>query len=202
MKKLYSILALILVISMLAACGNDKEETEGTAPSGEGTVEEQTPSETDDSEDAGSTDENTNESETPSPSDEIQILQIGETALISSTVGDYEVTPESINFVDSVQGYQSRRGSFVEAKVKMENLSDKPIDIYTISNSDGRVIAIAEDRASRPDVVEIAEEVEEIQPKESVNLTMYFDSVQSNEYHLVFGDQLTSNEVHWEFSGK
>lgn len=204
MKKFYFMATLVLLISLLIACQNNDESENGAESSEKDTVSQETSTDVkdDDNETESVTNEEPDENGDVSTSDEIKILSIGETALISSTLGDYKVTPEEINFVDSVQGYSPVQGKFVETTVKINNVSGEAIEIFPITSGDGKVFAQTKDRLSRPELVEVEGEVEEIQPNETVTVKIIFDVVEDSQYHLAFGDQLTANEVHWEFLGE
>jgi hypothetical protein len=197
MKKLYLILTSILIISLLAACGNDSKTTKESESSTKETVSQET-----------SSNESSNKNETESKEkekstndtgiNEVQTLSIGEMALIKSTIGDFEVTPKEVKIVDSIDGEKPAYDKFIEATVEVKNVSDVPLDIFDLNDS--RVLSLKEDIYSDYESVEVQEQVEAIQPNETVTLNLVFDIYEDSKYELIFGNVFVSNEVHWEFS--
>jgi len=165
------LLVLMVFMFTLTACGNNNNNNETSSNTQKETVSE--------------------ESDPP-------VLKIGETGLIESTIGSYEVTPESVNFIDTIEGKTSSYGTLIEATVHFKNVSDKAIETSSILYSDGKIIPLS-DEAVYAIAVHITNEVQEIQPNETVTMKIVYDALEDKDYHLAFGDGLTSNEVRWSF---
>ncbi|WP_019153853.1 hypothetical protein [Robertmurraya massiliosenegalensis] len=205
MKKLYYLLTLILAISLIAACSNDAGNSEPN--------EEAVPQETDSEEVDDTTTDDSNEEDTEAEADEdagsdisfkddIKYLQIGETGSFRATIGSYEITPESYEFIDSYgDGKTSNYGNLIEFTLRFKNLSDKPLETVSLLYTNGRVIPLSDEIIFGLSV-HVTDEVEFIEPNETVTMKVVYDAIEDDEYHLAFGDQMTSNEIHWEFPGK
>ncbi|WP_449540409.1 hypothetical protein [Ferdinandcohnia sp. Marseille-Q9671] len=129
------------------------------------------------------------------------VLTIGETGLIESTIGNYEVTPESVIFINSIEGKTSSYGTLIEATIHFKNVSDKAIETSSILYGDGRIIPLSDEEVYAI-AVHITDEVQEIQPNETVTMKIVYDALEDKNYHLAFGDGLTSNEVRWSIENK
>ena len=206
MKKIYYLLTLILAISLIAACSNDAGTPE---PNEEEVVPEETDSEeVDDTTTDDSKEEDTEaEAEVEGASeinfdDEIKYLQIGETGEFRATIGSYEITPESYEFIESYgDGETAYEGKLIEFTLHFKNLSDQPLETMSLLWTNGKILPLSNGRMSVT-AVHVTDEVEFIEPNETVTMKVVYDVIEDDEYHLVFGNQLTSNEIHWEFSGE
>lgn len=176
MAKKSILLLLMTLIVVLAACSNNNET------------------------DSNVQKENINKENINKESD-TSVLKIGETGLIESTIGSYEVTPESVKFIDSVEGKTSSYGTLIEATIHFKNVSEKAIETSSILYSDGRIIPLADEEVYAI-AVHITNEVQEIQPNDTVTMKIVYDALEDRNYHLAFGDGLSSNEVRWSFEQK
>ncbi|SFM22766.1 protein of unknown function [Gracilibacillus orientalis] len=191
MKKHLAIFASLLAVFILAACnseGSDKEvESEDTLVEEQGS--EKTETDGEEPEDSESTSE--------------EYLSLGETGEVTSVMGDYEVTVQSFEILDELEGREPYLDEFVLVKFEVGNIGDTVIvgeDLLSVKLFDDN--ELGEDIIYDLDTVNMLDE-EEIHPGESKETEMVFEQDQSESYELVFNfGALESNatNVSWKFN--
>ncbi|MEY8749543.1 hypothetical protein [Alkalicoccobacillus gibsonii] len=120
--KLFSVLSFVLLIGILTACGDGGDEqvsSEGT--SNEANENESAEEETDAESSQGDIDDQMN-------------LSIGDSAVIESTLGQYEVTLNHVHYKEEVEGVMSELDGFLIANYSIENIGDDTINLMESIN--------------------------------------------------------------------
>src|SRR5689334_12942675 len=120
--KLFSVLSFVLLIGILTACGDGGDEqvsSEGT--SNEANENESAEEETDAESSQGEIDDQMN-------------LSIGDSAVIESTLGQYEVTLNHVHYKEEVEGVMSELDGFLIANYSIENIGDDTINLMESIN--------------------------------------------------------------------
>lgn len=130
-------------------------------------------------------------------------LRMGETAELSTTVGDFSLTLQSAEEKTEIDGQPSQREIFVLTEWKVENISEEPIEI---NDAIGGLHLYSELRGSGTwwILLENDEEwVGELQPGESATGELKFEIEDTEEYSA--GMEYASSdselkEVMWNFT--
>lgn len=202
MKKiLMTLLTGVLSFSVLVACGNDEVET---------TPEDPVTEEVDDTEEVAA--EN-NDQETESNDGEIEVpesqtgLRIGETAIVQSTLGLYELTLNSAELIGTeLDGEEALIDELIVLNFTYKNIGDKPfkgedemINFGIATEQDGYQNTNA---AASFDSIEFFEGV--IEPGETREAEFIADTEVADEYYFETGSGAlaagTYNEVSWTFT--
>jgi hypothetical protein len=126
------------------------------------------------------------------------LYSIGDNAAIESTLGNYEITLNSVNKIESLDGNNPQKGKFIEINTKFDNISQESLNIQEINDS--RLTSDSNPLGYYPVKVEVVEAMEEILPNNEVTIKMYFDVTDESEFELVHGNNVTVTEAHWGFS--
>lgn len=202
MKKiLMTLLTGVLSFSVLVACGNDEVET---------TPEDPVTEEVDDTEEVAA--EN-NDQETESNDGEIEVpesqtgLRIGETAIVQSTLGLYELTLNSAELIGTeLDGEEALIDELIVLNFTYKNIGDKPfkgedemINFGIATEQGGYQNTNA---AASFDSIEFFEGV--IEPGETREAEFIADTEVADEYYFETGSGAlaagTYNEVSWTFT--
>ncbi|WP_117168156.1 DUF4352 domain-containing protein [Paraliobacillus sediminis] len=205
MKNLIKLMVIGMVIAfVLVGCNNNDEaneisenqETEDTNEASETAGE----GETDEAEGDESASDETDSSES-----EGEILSLGETGTSETVLGDFEVTPTAVRFLDEIKdgpySEPHNDGVFAVVDVTLKNIDDEAIESSDITN----VHIFGEDGdsvVSNPTFPTLENFEGEIAPGEEMSGQLLFDTGQSDSYKLVFGygRSTVSNELTWEFT--
>lgn len=202
MKKiLMMLLTGVLSFSVLVACGNDEVET---------TPEDPITEEVDDTEEVA---EENNEQATESSDGEIEVpesqtgLRIGETAIVQSTLGLYELTLNSAELIGTeLDGEEALIDELIVLNFTYKNIGDKPfkgedemINFGIATEQGGYQNTNA---AASFDSIEFFEGV--IEPGETREAEFIADTEVADEYYFETGSGAlaagTYNEVSWTFT--
>lgn len=202
MKKiLMMLLTGVLSFSVLVACGNDEVETIPEDPVTE---------EVDDTEEVA---EENNEQATESSDGEIEVpesqtgLRIGETAIVQSTLGLYELTLNSAELIGTeLDGEEALIDELIVLNFTYKNIGDKPfkgedemINFGIATEQGGYQNTNA---AASFDSIEFFEGV--IEPGETREAEFIADTEVADEYYFETGSGAlaagTYNEVSWTFT--
>ena len=202
MKKiLMTLLTGVLSFSVLVACGNDEVKT---------TPEDPVTEEVDDTEEVAA--EN-NDQETESNDGEIEVpesqtgLRIGETAIVQSTLGLYELTLNSAELIGTeLDGEEALIDELIVLNFTYKNIGDKPfkgedemINFGIATEQGGYQNTNA---AASFDSIEFFEGV--IEPGETREAEFIADTEVADEYYFETGSGAlaagTYNEVSWTFT--
>lgn len=202
MKKiLITLLTGVLSFSVLVACGNDEVET---------TPEDPVTEEVDDTEEVA---ENNNEESTDSNASDVEIpesqtgLRIGETAIVQSTLGLYELTLNSAELIGTeLDGEEALIDELIVLNFTYKNIGDKPfkgedemINFGIATEQGGYQNTNA---AASFDSIEFFEGV--IEPGETREAEFIADTEVADEYYFETGSGAlaagTYNEVSWTFT--
>lgn len=170
------------MISLMGCSSNEKNST----------PKEETPSNTEDNRKVEQSDNQ----------GEGRILSIGETGVVDSPLGKYEVTLDKVSFHSELDGITPTRGVFALLTVTIENISNNQLDLYAINepkifDSRGFDIIISTKLDNEIDAL-----IGELGPNDKITGEILFDTFDSEEYQLVYGDKVKSNEVTWKFPKK
>lgn len=183
MKRFGFIALLIIAMLAVAGCGNNNDTNNG--------------------ETNNNANDNQNEAEENSSAadGEDQVLQLGETGTIKSTIGEYEVTPTSFVVADEWEGETPRIDGdvYVIIDIIITNIGDTVLegkDLRKVDAIGGNDIVSSNNALSD----KINELEGELQPGEEMEGQLAFGLIPTNTYKLVFGMHLgsVSNEITWE----
>ncbi|SEO60818.1 protein of unknown function [Amphibacillus marinus] len=196
MRKL--LVSILIGFVLLVACNNNNtpeengEEINGNNPAG-----------TEDTAPADSTDEeDESDSDGDETNNEVQLLELGETGTLETAIGDFQVTPTKIIFIEEMEEddpYQSPdNGTFIVISLTLENVGDEPINSGEIVQTVN--LQNLEGAGIRPyDEFNSIDNFEgEIAPGEFLEGELLFDFSLEDEYELSFGAaylESLSNEV-------
>ncbi|MEY8749545.1 DUF4352 domain-containing protein [Alkalicoccobacillus gibsonii] len=186
------------------ASGLESTEESSNENEGSGLIErEEIFKENDDEEESGN-EPNLGDGETEDQTD----LSIGDTAKIETTISEYEVTLDAVEFMDELEGeaVQSQFDTLVLADVTIKNLSEESIDI---SDSMGIFeITTSIESSGYPDVAAHFSGVDKfsgkLNPNEEASGQMLFEEINGEHHYLRVTPGLTAsnavkNEATWVF---
>ncbi|QGH34099.1 hypothetical protein GI584_08730 [Gracilibacillus salitolerans] len=177
MKNFQTVWIGLVLAIVLIGCSSDEESSQPT--NNEDKVDEET---------------------TDSESEDV--LRLGETGEVSGVLGNYEITVNSFEILDEIEGEPSLMEILVLVHFEVTNIDDLPIvgkDVYNgrLFNDENTSQGNLYDFESVKMLTE-----EEIQPGETVEAEMLFDQDNSDYYELVFNfGALESNAtiLTWRF---
>ncbi|SFM22839.1 protein of unknown function [Gracilibacillus orientalis] len=196
MKKL-TVIGVLLAM-LLIACNNENEEDNDINDS-TGDASEQESSTNDDSE--SEKQEEQGRETTDKDNSNNEGLKLGETGAVTSGVGDYNITVDSFEILDEVNGEESMMEMFVLVHLKVENTGNEPFEgksIYKAKLFDDQ--ELSQGNLFHHGINELTEE--EIQPGETVETEMVFYADPSDYFELVFNFGLVDDvatTLSWEF---
>lgn len=202
------------VLLILTACGgndttdNDNPDNEVEDPTDEEVVdngEDENPGEAGSDDQEVPVDDNDEDDPSGETPNDGGILSLGDTGVMETTLGDYEVTPTAFRFEDEMTEDDPLQhplsDTFIIMDVTIVNIGDEAMDAEEVISS-----AILEDlegggRSAYDDFVSIDSFEGEIAAGETVEGQLVFDLGHEDEYELSFGAAYTdslSNEVRWQ----
>ena len=210
MVKMYkSVFFSLAILLVLVGCNNDTSE-ENLEENG---VEEHQ------DEEPTTNDENDSEEVTTDPEDESDeadeddstpedtassdgILKLGETGLLETAIGNFEVTPTTVRFLENVEEEKPYNGTFIVVDLTVENVGSETIISEDVVSATLHSTDDSGSATNFDDFEEINNFEGEIEPGESMVGEIIFDFRKMDDYQISFGasylDSL-SNEVRWEF---
>ncbi|WP_117168157.1 DUF4352 domain-containing protein [Paraliobacillus sediminis] len=204
MKNLIKLMVTGMVIAfVLVGCNNDDEanETSDNEVTEDSTEASETAGEADEAESEGS-DSDASDSSSDSKG---EILSLGETGTMETILGNFEVTPSAVQFLEEVEDDGSYaepgNGVFVVVDVKVKNIHDKPLESSDIISLD-LVDRDGAGSTDNPTFSSIESFEGEIAPGEEMTGQLIFNHFKEDYYQLQFGADLStvSNAVTWEFT--
>ncbi|MGN8645405.1 hypothetical protein ACTNEO_04835 [Gracilibacillus sp. HCP3S3_G5_1] len=142
-----------------------------------------------------------NDEETVEAEDK-EVLSLGETGEVTGILGNYEITVNSFEILDEIEGEPSLMEVLVLVNFEVTNIDDVPIVGKDIYNG----MLFDDDDTSQENLYDFESikmlTEEEIQPGETVEAQMLFDQNNSDYYELVFNfGALESNAtiLTWRF---
>ncbi|WP_054950894.1 DUF4352 domain-containing protein [Numidum massiliense] len=206
------IFVLTLFLFFIVGCSSGGEEAgggkvQGDKPSAETTKDNKTVDGSEGAQDEsdGTADEDGDADETSGdlPSGDVKSqsgLKMGETALIESTAGKYEVTLNSAKYADEVGGRESIEEVYLIVDVTVKNVGKKILEASAVQGSNIEVDGSYFDNVA--DVVGGVKLLKgKLSPYESTDGELLFEIRKGKTYKLVFGQGLgvVMNKVEWEF---
>lgn len=198
MKKLVMFFTVgLLSLTLLAACGNDGEKT---------TTEENTNTEADGTETEEVTDEEVEvEEEDDGEAADAQLdLRLGDTALVESTIGTYELTVHSAEIVGTeLDGEEALLDELILLEMTFKNIDDKPLIAEDLMINFGiRTDLESSDNTNAAASFDSIEYFEgEILPDEEREAQFIADTKTADEYYFKTGTGVvaagTHNDVMW-----
>ncbi|WP_280772017.1 DUF4352 domain-containing protein [Salipaludibacillus daqingensis] len=211
MNKIINLTVVTFALITIVACGNENNneqvENEGEVNSEVDEANEinSNNNEINEVNNQETNDGNSEENESANNYDD-QSLQIGETGQVSSNTGEYEITINTVEIRDDIEGEASQLDYFIVANVTVNNIGSNPIQaedpIGTLElkrNLDGSGFSDLSSHYSEIDKIE-----GEIEPGEEVTGEMVFQAHDEEEQHIVIRDGLVAsgavnNQVIWSF---
>ncbi|WP_117168155.1 DUF4352 domain-containing protein [Paraliobacillus sediminis] len=206
MKNLIKLIVTGMVIAfVLVGCNNDDEanetsENQETEDSNEAS-ETAGEAETDEAEGEESTSEETDSSESKG-----EILSLGETGTMETILGDFEVTPTGVKFLEEIEdggsNVEPSNEVFIVVDVTVKNIGDEAFESGESITADLFDMSDA-GLGNTPGYSSVEDFDGEVAPGEEVSGQLIFDFWETDPYILIFGYGYTSdlsNEVTWEFT--
>ncbi|THG88623.1 hypothetical protein AJ85_01905, partial [Alkalihalobacillus alcalophilus ATCC 27647 = CGMCC 1.3604] len=218
MKKIMKAIGITLLAgSLLVACNSDEGTDTSEDPTGEGIPNEQV-DESDNEESNSGDDENEESNETDSESsgggmasdlefgDQLD-LGIGDTAQISSNIGAYEITLNSVSQTEEVDGKSSPLSHFIIMNLTIKNIGEQALDAYdTVSVLHQNNDVEGSGAADYSHLYESVEGFEgSIEPGQEVTADAIYNARDGNEQFLFINPGLIAakgvyNDVVWTFT--
>ncbi|MGN8645410.1 DUF4352 domain-containing protein [Gracilibacillus sp. HCP3S3_G5_1] len=206
MKKFHvSLIGFLLLIVMVACSSNDESNQEQNDNANDNEpVQEDTETNPTDTEEESNEPEDENEGNVEDPSNN-EYLSLGETGEVTGILGNYEITVNSFEILDEIEGEPSLMEVLVLVNFEVTNIDDEPIVGKDIYNG----MLFDDDDTSQENLYDFESikmlTEEEIQPGETVEAQMLFDQNNSDYYELVFNfGALESNAtiLTWRFDAE
>ena len=182
------------VLLLVAGCSSDDKASQGQPNSSSNKTEDTNISSEESSEKESVSHDSTAEGE---------VLRLGETGTVESTIGEYEITVESFEFVDEVEGESSLMELFVLVDVSVTNTGDQTllgedINSAALFNQEG----ITQENTLYYESIELLKG--EMAPGESMQGQLLFHQSSSDYYDMVFnyGLETVSTELTWRFDAE
>ncbi|WP_163583271.1 hypothetical protein [Gracilibacillus saliphilus] len=199
MKKIiFASLAMVLAATVIGCSSGDTEEQ--ISGDNESTNQEET------TEDVSNQDSNSEEENDESPeqqsqgeTDSNEILSLGETGKVESTVGDYEVTVQSFEILETIDGEEPLQDNFILVDFEVTNTGNNAIegkDIYDAMLF-GEVLSTENTSIESIDLLD-----ETLESGDGATAQFLFDLRDSDSYDLVLNAGLSgvATEITWRFS--
>jgi|SRR5699024_2190070 len=209
MKKLNALLAITLLMTLLIACSSDDENNQksddnNAVTNGDNSENNNTENNTDNN--GKNNDGNSGTSENDDNNGKFsdgEALSLGETGTVESTIGEYEVTFESFELQDKMEGEESvkNNGIFVLMDATVEITGDEPIEASDINKA--RLFNAEEASTENTSYYESVNMIEgTLEPGDKVDGQFLFSLAESDAYKLVlnYGLDGVATEITWEFS--
>ncbi|WP_017471224.1 DUF4352 domain-containing protein [Amphibacillus jilinensis] len=198
MKKLVVLLLSLSVLIVVVACGNqsgeqDEETTDEAAEQQE------------DNDDQGASEDMENDSDSTEAGSDGEYLRLGETGVMETILGDYEVTPTSVRYVAEMTEddpiVNPNSDTFIVIDTIITNIGDEPMNADD-AISQARLHNMRGGGTGRyKDFVSIDNIEGELAPGESIEGEILFDLGFEEEYDLSFGStalESASNVQEWK----
>ena len=198
MAKGLKLIIIGLTLLIIGGCNNVEPEDLNDSNASEEIISDENES---NFEDTGEDESNSEGSE-----DDHDLLSLGETGLMETAIGDFEVTPTSYRFEGELEEGNDlitpSNEVFIIVDLEIKNVDENPIKsedlIYSVvlGNLDGAGLGAYVNY----DVIDNFQG--EITPGETMTGEVLFDFVREDTYQLSFGESYLdslSNEVRWEF---
>ena len=207
MAKVLKLLIIKLTLLIIVGCNNNEPEglNDSNASEDLTTGEDESDFE-DEGEDEESSDASEDESTSEGSEDDYDLLSLGETGLMETAIGDFEVTPTSYRFEEELEEGNDlitpSNEVFIIVDLEIKNVDENPIKsedlIYSVvlGNLDGAGLGAYVNY----DAIDNFQG--EITPGETMTGEVLFDFIREDTYQLSFGESYLdslSNEVRWEF---
>ncbi|WP_163582477.1 hypothetical protein [Gracilibacillus saliphilus] len=129
MKKIiFALVVMVLVATVIGCSSGDTEEevndTDNDSTNQEETTEEDSNQESNSEEESGES----TEQESQGENDSDEILSLGETGKVESTIGDYELTVESFEILETIEGEEPLRENFILVDFEVTITGDETIE--------------------------------------------------------------------------
>ena len=209
MAKVLKLLIIGLTLLIIVGCNNNEPEglNDSNASEDVTTGEDESDFE-DEGEDEESSDASEDESTSEGSEDDYDLLSLGETGLMETAIGDFEVTVTRFSFVDQAEEsdpYQHPdNGIFVLVDVDLKNVGEEELLSSDIArarlyNNTGAGIAGS---TNFPSIEQFPENIE---PGETVSGQIIIDHFTEDYYELSFGGnhlESLTNEIRWTLNAE
>ena len=198
MAKGLKLIIIGLTLLIIGGCNNVEPEDLNDSNASEEIISDENES---NFEDTGEDESNSEGSE-----DDHDLLSLGETGLMETAIGDFEVTPTSYRFEEELEEGNDlitpSNEVFIIVDLEIKNVDENPIKsedlIYSVvlGNLDGAGLGAYVNY----DAIDNFQG--EITPGETMTGEVLFDFIREDTYQLSFGESYLdslSNEVRWEF---
>ena len=202
MKKTLSLVSLCLIIILaIVGCTNNTPADEDI----DNPIEENLDDNEGENEDSSPDDNEEDNSVSESPSASGDLLSLGETGVMETAIGNFEVTPTSVRFLSEVGGEKPFSEVFVVIDLTIKNVDTDTIISEDIISARLHSLDDSGSTTNFDDFEEINNFEGEIEPGKTMSGEAIFDFRKLEGYQLSFGaaylDSL-SNEVRWEFDAE
>ncbi|WP_163583268.1 DUF4352 domain-containing protein [Gracilibacillus saliphilus] len=183
MKKIQLSIIILLLAILVIGCNNGDQSTEET----DKTVNEETgkSNSIDDNEVSDNENDPNSNDGNEKNTDDGEFLSIGETGVVESVVGDYEITVNAFEYLDKMEGESSMLDFYILIDYTVKNIGDEVIkaeDIYGADLFDDQ--ELSEGNSYYYDSVNMLEG--NIEVNETVDGELLFHAEESKYYDLVF----------------
>ncbi|WP_440896933.1 DUF4352 domain-containing protein [Amphibacillus sp. Q70] len=188
-KMLKLIFVSITVLLVISACSNSNDAPDDEVANDENETE---------LDDEGASDDQSSSAAAPSG----EVLSLGETGVMMTNLGDYEVTPTAFRYASEMGEDDPKKepssDTFVIIDFTITNIGDEIIDTESIVFASILEVTGQGGDSAYEGFESIDNFADEIDTDETVEGQMIFDSALSEEYELSFGaaypDSLSNTE--------